>query len=116
MTSTSDDTATQLLRLATAVGRLRPDWRSAEAFYEARSEIIGDLRTLARSPPLVRTVVRIVTVPTPPAPSCPIAVASLPRPRRLRRWRRLPLPPRSVAGQAMLSLHGRPQAGPPKRA
>jgi hypothetical protein len=36
-----------LRRLAHAVRRLRPDWRNAEGFYEARSEIAHALAQLA---------------------------------------------------------------------
>jgi hypothetical protein len=38
----------ELHRLITLVGRLRPDWRNAEAFYELRSEVTGALTSLAR--------------------------------------------------------------------
>ncbi len=41
--------AAELHEIAQAVGRLRPDWRDAEQFYEQRSEIIGALRRLARN-------------------------------------------------------------------
>ena len=41
-------------------------------FYEARSEIIGALRALARSPLVTRRVVRFIPVPVPaPAPVPP---------------------------------------------
>ena len=40
--------ARELEDLAQYVRRLRPDWRDAQAFYEARSEVIGGLKRLAR--------------------------------------------------------------------
>jgi hypothetical protein len=59
-----------LTELASALDRLRPDWRSGEAFYELRSEISGRLRALADAPLATRTVVRPLRVEVPtPAPA-----------------------------------------------
>jgi hypothetical protein len=105
--------ADELAALAGQVRRLRPDWRDAEAFYEARSEITGALMRLSRRlalqpvPPLrpLRPVpVRVVPLrpvlrigpPVAPPPATP------PRPRR-QRHHRYPLPPRS-ADQPQLQL------------
>jgi hypothetical protein len=41
------DAVDELHNLAHAVGGLRPDWRDAERFYEACSEIVAALRRLA---------------------------------------------------------------------
>ena len=38
----------RLADLATRVGRLTPDWRHPERYFENRSEIERDLRRLAR--------------------------------------------------------------------
>src|SRR5437763_11423218 len=63
------DLASELERLAAAVARLRPDWRDAADYYEARSEIVGALRALSRNPPATRVVTRFVQIPVPaPAP------------------------------------------------
>jgi hypothetical protein len=116
MTTMPTDTAAQLETLAAAVARLRPDWRSAAEFYEARSEIIGSLRALTRSPLMTRTVVRFIPVPA-PAPLPPsaeeTAAASGPpssraaclhaRPSRRSRHR-YPHPDRHVPGQTVLAL------------
>jgi hypothetical protein len=40
--------ARELETLAETVRRLRPDWRNAEQFYEARSEVVGGLKRRAR--------------------------------------------------------------------
>lgn len=39
--------ATRLHDLADQVARLRPDWRSAERFYELRSDLAAELRAVA---------------------------------------------------------------------
>ena len=40
--------AARLADLADRLNRLRPDWRSAERFYEERSELAAELRDVAR--------------------------------------------------------------------
>jgi hypothetical protein len=108
------DTAAQLEALAGAVARLRPDWRSAAQFYEARSEITAALRTLAQSPLMTQRVVRFVTMPAPASLPPPADPAALPtrlsratglhaRPRRGTRHR-YPHPGRGVPGQTLLGL------------
>ena len=101
--------AAELEALAGEVRRLRPDWRDAEGFYEARSEIAGALMRLSRRlagrsmpapmpiprPMPVRAVA--VAVPPPPklvAPSAMRPIAAPPRPRRTTtRRHRYPMPP-----------------------
>jgi hypothetical protein len=113
MTGLPDDTASRLQALAAAVARLRPDWRDAERFYEARSEIIAALRALARSPQLTRVVVRFVAAPPLPVqathrpppelpaarvpPPLPAAQRAPTRPHRPARRHRIPRPPRLPA-------------------
>jgi hypothetical protein len=118
-----------LANLAAAVGRLRPDWRDAEAFYELRSEIMASLRRLAhqlavtgpapRTLPLripqelprvlplriPRELPRVLAPLRRPAVQAPSAApTALPRPRRLRRRRHsYPRPPQlSLAVQPQL--------------
>ncbi len=38
----------RLVQLARQVGRLRPDWHNPERFFEERSELESELRTIAR--------------------------------------------------------------------
>lgn len=38
----------RLAAITKQVGRLRPDWRNPERYFEERSEIEGALRALAR--------------------------------------------------------------------
>src|SRR4051794_32768904 len=84
------DLGDELEQLADLVGRLRPDWRDGERFYETRSEVIARLRSLARSPPAQRTVTRFVQItvpvptPAPPPPSPPPPSSTAP-PRTARR-------------------------------
>jgi hypothetical protein len=109
-----NDAAAELLALASAVARLRPDWRNGEAFYEARSEIIAVLRRLARTlvlppprpaPPRLAAIPlrttpprRILTPAHPPAP----AIASLcPRRTPARRRHRYPRPPACAAQRTL---------------
>jgi hypothetical protein len=40
--------AQRLHQLSRRVGRLRPDWRNPEAFFEERSELERELRRVAR--------------------------------------------------------------------
>lgn len=40
--------ATRAADLARRVGRLSPDWRNAERYFETRSEIERELRRLAK--------------------------------------------------------------------
>lgn len=40
--------AERLAILARAIGRLAPDWRDPERYYEARSELAEEARRLAR--------------------------------------------------------------------
>jgi hypothetical protein len=47
MGDTAVTTATRLADLSKQVGRLRPDWRNPERYFEERSEIERALRTLA---------------------------------------------------------------------
>jgi hypothetical protein len=113
MTTMPADTASELERLAAAVSRLRPDWRSADAFYEQRSEITAELRTIARNPALVRTIVRFVPMPSlallppsdPAALPRPSSRATFPRPSPPRTTRRHRYPhPGRQPGQATLGL------------
>jgi hypothetical protein len=60
-----------LTELASAINRLRPDWRNSEEFYELRSAISGRLRALADSPLATRTVIRPVKVEVPAAAPLP---------------------------------------------
>jgi hypothetical protein len=122
-----DTPAAELEALAAQVRQLRPDWRSAEDFYERRSEIIGGLRKLSRRlagrsmpapvpmpqrprPVLIDRATTRHAAPTPPArgnhpPAPPPAVArATTRPRtRPSRWR-YPRPPRTLAEQGKLPL------------
>ena len=41
--------AERLATLARAIGRLAPDWRDPERYYEARSELAEEVRRLART-------------------------------------------------------------------
>lgn len=41
-------TASRLAAISKQVGRLRPDWRNPERYFEERSEIERALRVLAR--------------------------------------------------------------------
>src|SRR3954471_15737554 len=94
------DLASELERLAEGVSRLRPDWRDASRFYEARSEVVGALRALSRNPPATRVLTRFVQVPV-PAPTLPPAPARPSRPARAGRHR---LPhPGSPQGQGAFS-------------
>jgi hypothetical protein len=113
VTTMPADTASELERLAAAVARLRPDWRSADAFYEQRSEITAALRAIARNPVLVRTIVRFVRMTSAPLPP-PAHLAALPRPSsraactypstpRIVRRHRYPHPGRQP-GQAALTF------------
>jgi hypothetical protein len=116
MTTFPADTATRLEALAAAVARLRPDWRDAEAFYEARSEIVGTLRALARSlamsrleniapaGPMPRATVALPIAPAPrvvasASAAAPAPATAPPRPRARRH--RFPRPPALLA-QAQL--------------
>lgn len=38
----------RLHRLSRRIGRLHPDWRNPEAFFEERSELEAELRRVAR--------------------------------------------------------------------
>lgn len=38
----------QITNIARQVGRLRPDWHNPERFFEERSELETELRTIAR--------------------------------------------------------------------
>lgn len=38
----------RLTQIAMQVGRLRPDWRNPERFFEERSELESELRKIAR--------------------------------------------------------------------
>jgi hypothetical protein len=110
----------ELEDLAQAVRRLRPDWRNAEAFYEARSEVVGGLKRLARvldglspeppppatvlpfrPPPPARTPVQPPPAAPAPSPVQAPAAALAPRPvvKATRYRSRLPMPP---AGSAPL--------------
>jgi hypothetical protein len=120
MTMPDDPTpASELETLAAAVRRLRPDWRDAEAFYEARSEIAGSLLRLSRRltgrapapraiaatlPPRPRVVApppapRILAAPRPPAP--PARPTVPPRPWRRHRYPRPPLLPAEVQARLL---------------
>ena len=104
MTSMPRDTGSGLERLAAAVARLRPDWRSANAFYEQRSEITAALRSIARNPALVRTVIRFVPALCAALPPASSRTAS-PNTRLRRPVRRpRPLPGLAPAGQSVLGL------------
>lgn len=75
--------ADAILELAARLRRLTPCWQNPERFHEAKSELVNDLRRLARAAPepavrrvlvpvqVERVVERIVYVP-----------ASKPQPRR----------------------------------
>ena len=41
--------AERLVMLARAIGRLAPDWRDPERYYETRSELAEEARRLARA-------------------------------------------------------------------
>ena len=41
--------AQRLVELARAIGRLAPDWRDPERFYELRSELAAEARKIARA-------------------------------------------------------------------
>ena len=51
-----------LTELASAINRLRPDWKSGEEFYSLRSEITARLRSLADSPLATRTIIRPIRI------------------------------------------------------
>lgn len=101
MTSMPRDTASELERLAAAVAHLRPDWKSADAFYEQRSEITAALRALANAPLVTRRILRFVAASQAPLPATERAPA---RPRRLVRRHRFPKPPYHEPRQAVLAL------------
>jgi hypothetical protein len=89
------DLASELEQLADQVGRLRPDWRDGERFYETRSEVIARLRSLARNPPAQRVVIKFIpAVPTPAAPPPPSPTAPARGARRPAARGRLPHPGR----------------------
>ncbi|MHB1527775.1 MAG: hypothetical protein ACYCZN_16190 [Candidatus Dormibacteria bacterium] len=41
--------AERLTELARQIGRLLPDWRDPERYYERRSEIVSEIRSVARA-------------------------------------------------------------------
>jgi hypothetical protein len=107
--------ADELLGLAAAVRRLRPDWRDAEAFYELRSEVVAAITRIARRlnghhwpAPAARPIRPIALAAGPShyqtAPPPVVIIQPPPPPRRMaRRWarqrarprrHRYPMPPR----------------------
>jgi hypothetical protein len=112
----ASDPPTTADALAALVRRLRPDWRDAERFYEARSEIAAGIMRISRrlgwreAQPLHRAPLPLRTAAparragphTPPAPSPRPSPAPVPlpapapvqrRPRARLRRHRYPLPP-----------------------
>jgi hypothetical protein len=90
----------ELHTLADRVARLTPAWGDLRPYYEARSEIAGDLRRLAASPLLVKRVIRVVRIEIPdPAPPARPTI----RRRRVSRRHRYPHP-RHADGQFSLPL------------
>ncbi len=103
------DTLAELEGIIREVQRLTPSWQRPEVFHETKSELLARLRSLARSPVLVRQLVRFVRVA--PAAPRPVAVpartrqassrrASRPRSRR----HRYPLPSCQEPGQRAFAL------------
>ena len=79
------DTAAAIEAIVREVQRLTPSWERPETFHERKAEIVGTLRTLARSPLVTRTVVRFIAAPT-PAIQSPKPLPVVPRtPTRQRR-------------------------------
>jgi hypothetical protein len=95
------DPQEELADIARLIGRLRPDWRDAEAFYTLRSEAIGRLRVLARAPagrwppPVSRPTVSVRIIERVRVVLLPRRLAKPPR-------RRLPKPPSSHPDQGRL--------------
>jgi hypothetical protein len=102
------DTASQIEAIIRQALRLTPSWQRPELFHEQKSELVDQLRALARSPLMTRTVVRFVAIAPPPvvqSPPTPHAVQHAPRrTRRPVRRHCYPRPPRQVPGQVVLVL------------
>ena len=79
-----NDLHTELEQLASDVAGLLPDWKSAEQFYEKRSDIRARLKALARSPAAIRIVTRFVRLPADPPTPPPAPPPALKQPRSVR--------------------------------
>ena len=99
------DTAAALERVILELQLLTPCWQDPTQFHERKSEVLAQLRAIARNPALVRTIVRFVPAPCAALPPASSRTASPnTRLRRPARRHRYPHPGLAPAGQSVLGL------------
>jgi hypothetical protein len=99
------DTAAALECAILELELLTPCWQNPAQFHERKSEVLAELRAIARNPALVRTIVRFGPAPgVAPPPTSSHTTSPHTLPRRPARRHRYPHPGLAPAGQSVLGL------------